>query len=59
MTVKQFRKKVEIARKCGKAHINDNCVLYYYRDRLFSLVSSDGNVIDTTYRPETLEYLFE
>jgi hypothetical protein len=60
MTVKQFRKKVEIARKYGKANLEDGYTLHYYGPGSYWALRDDksGNTVDVAYHPEQLEYLY-
>lgn len=62
MTVKQFRKKVEIARKHGKATLENGSVLHYFgpgHSVVWSLRDKYGNTVDTAYNAKHLEYLYE
>ena len=60
MTVKQFRKKADIALKCGEAALDDGCVLYYHGPQYgWSLHDKDGQTVTTAYSPEQFEFLFE
>jgi hypothetical protein len=61
MTVKQFRKKVLVAREGGSAVLDDGVVLYCFKGAReeFSLRDRYGNTVDTAYSPERLEYLYE
>ncbi len=62
MTVKQFRKKVEIARKYGKANLEGGNKLYYYGPGgsfNWALHDKYGNTVDVAYNPEQLEYLYK
>ena len=47
MTVKQFRRKAEIARECGEALLPGGCILVCHCPGDWSLIAPDGNVIDT------------
>lgn len=62
MTVKQFREKVEIARRYGKAVLENGSVLHYFGKGgsfSWSLRDKYGNTVDTAVCPEQLEYLYE
>ena len=62
MTVNQFRKKVEIARKYGKAKLDNGSVLYYYGPGgsiIWSLKDKYGQTVDTAYDPKQFEYLYK
>lgn len=59
MTVRQFRKQVEVARRCGEAYLPDKSRLYCWGDGEWSIRDRYGNTVDTAHRPEDLEYLFD
>lgn len=56
MTVKQFHKKIEVARKHGRATLNETTTLYYH-GRDWSIEHKNGNTIDVSYDPRSFEYL--
>lgn len=62
MTVKQFRRKGQVARENGSAVLDDGGVLLYCfmgaREE-FCLRDRNGNTVDTAYTLERLEYLYE
>ena len=59
MTVKQFRRKVEVALRCGMAYLPDKSRLYYDEDGEWTIRDRYGIAVDTAHRPEDLEYLFD
>lgn len=62
MTVKQFRKKVETARKYGKANLANGSVLHYWGEGdsiVWSIWDKYGNTVDTACNPKKLEYLYK
>ena len=59
VTVKQFRKKTDIARKYGRVNLENGAVLYYDGSDLWSICDKYGNTVDTACKPEKLEYIFE
>lgn len=59
MTVKQFRKKIDMARKYGRANLENGSVLYYDGSASWSICDRYGNTIDTACRPAKFEYIFE
>ena len=56
MTVKQFQKKCEVARRTGEAKLEGGCILYFHGDT-WSLKSRNGNIFDTAYNPKSFEYI--
>ena len=58
MTVKQFRKKAQIARKCGEAWLDDGMVLYFWGN-YWSVRAKDGNTVSVADTSKGLEFLFE
>lgn len=61
-TLKQYKRKVEIARRTGEAILQDGCRLRYYRrgcGEVWSIRDKHGNTIDTADTPKALEYLFD
>ncbi len=62
MTVKQFRKKVDIARKYGKANLDNGSVLHYFGPGgsiVWSIRDRYNNTVDVAFNPKDLEYLYE
>ena len=62
MTVKQFRQKVDIARKYGSAKLENGSWLDYWEyggSAAWSIKDRYGNTVDTACNPKRLEYLFE
>lgn len=62
MTVKQFRKKVDIARQYGEAKLDSGCTLLYFGpccSYSWSLRDEEGNTVDIVNDPKELEYLFD
>ena len=64
MTMRQYQRKIEIARKCGSADLGDGATLYYQHPdypgvpgHTWSLVHEDGNVIDTGWNPNKFSYV--
>lgn len=57
MTVKQFRRKAEIARECGEALLPGGCILVCHCPGDWSLIAPDGNVIDTAWTPDVFEHI--
>ena len=62
MTIKQFRRKVEIARLYGEAYLGDGCTLIYHGpggSGNWAVRNKDGNTVDVADVPCKLEYLFD
>ena len=59
MTVKQYRKAVDIARRYGSAKLKTGCTLYYHGAHEWSINDKDGQTIDTASSPSAFEYLFD
>ena len=65
MTINQLKKKIEVARKCGSANLDDGSVLEYGGTRYgWTLVSTwkEGgmvvrNVVDTAHDPMKFSYI--
>lgn len=64
LTARQFQKKIEIARKTGRAELPDGCALLFFGysgglEQGFSIRNKDGGTIVSTYHPERYAFLFE
>ena len=61
MTIKQFRKKVAIARKFGMAFLGHGAKLYYEKGDSYpwTMLDKNGVTVDVAETPEQLEYLFK
>lgn len=58
MTIKQFRKKVDIARKYGEAKMENGSVLRFTGNS-WSIRDKNGNTVDIADAPKQLDYLYE
>jgi hypothetical protein len=59
MTVKQYRKAVQIARKYGRASLDNGCILHYYGPHGWAIHEANGQTVDTASNPSAFEYLFD
>ena len=60
MTRKQLAEKAKIARRAGSANLGDGVLLVFHSTGFswyFSLVSGDGNTIDTATDPMQFDYI--
>lgn len=59
MTIKQFRKKADIAKKNGMVKLEDGDILYYFEKHGWSIHDKNDNTIDTADTLIKLEYLLK
>ena len=60
MTIKQFRKACDIARRYGEAKLDDGSILCYHGPSYgWAIRSKNGNTVATAYDPKKFEYLFD
>lgn len=58
MTVKQYARRVELARKYGCAELADGYELIRWSNGSWSVRHKDGSTLETDWYPERFEYLF-
>ena len=58
MTIAQFKKKIEVARKNGYASLPNGEILYYRGNNEFAIYDCNGNCVEVSKNGATnLEYL--
>ena len=59
MTIRQYRKKIDVAMRDGVASLGSGSELHYakgFRNE-WSIIAGDGNVVDVSYDPKHFDYI--